>query len=156
MLDAITLTAIGIVLLLAGAVAAVPLLRGLRRKALRHAVEQFRLHREMLEAKFFDVAARSGKPRGLRWKNIDWEKEVAFARDRATGLLLALASITIQFEAVEGGDMEGVAAVGNLRNASAVFVFQYGQWATAGKAIFNLNPGEAIERFQQQYERVAP
>lgn len=122
---------------------------------LERARELFTLQRERLEAKFFDVAAGSGKPRGLRWKNIDWENEVAFARDRATGLLLALAAVTIQFEAVEGGDMEGLAAVGNLRNATAVFVFQYGQWLTVGKTIFNLNPGEALERLQQQYERVA-
>lgn len=122
---------------------------------LERARELFTLQRERLEAKFFDVASRSGKPRGLRWKDIDWEHEVAFARDRATGLILALAAVTIQFEAVEGGDMEGLAAVSNLRNASAVFVFQYGQWLTTGRTIFNLNPAEAIARLGQQYERVA-
>ncbi len=50
--------------------------------------------------------------------------------------------------------MEGVAAVGNLRNASAVFFFQGGQWRTTGKAVFNLNPDEALARFANQYERL--
>ncbi len=122
---------------------------------LERARELFALQRERLEAKFFDRAARSGKPRGLRWKNIDWENEVVFARERATGQFAAFAAITVQFEAVEGGDMEGLPAVGNPRNASAVFFFQRGQWLTGGKAVFNLNPGEAVERLRQQYERVA-
>ena len=33
----------------------------------RHALRVFRLQREMLEAKFFDLASTQGKPRGLRW-----------------------------------------------------------------------------------------
>jgi len=77
---------------------------------------------------------------------------VAWARDRQTGQLLALVGVTISFEAIEGSDMEGVEAVGNLRNASAVFFFQDGRWQTAGRAIFNLNPDEAVERFSQNYE----
>ena len=59
-----------------------------------------------------------------------------------------------QFEAVEGGDMEGLAAVGNLRNASAVFFFHGGRWRTTGKALFNLNPDEAIARLGNQYDRL--
>ena len=51
--------------------------------------------------------------------------------------------------------MEGLPAVGNLRNASAVFFFDGGRWQTAGKAVFNLNPEEAIERFAAQYEPLA-
>jgi hypothetical protein len=116
--------------------------------------ERFSLQREHLEAKFIDLAAASGKPRGLRWKDCDFENAVSFARDKATGKLAALVAVNISFEAVEGGDMEGIAAVANLRNASAVFFFDRGQWHTAGKAIFNLNPDEAIARFEGQYERV--
>jgi len=121
---------------------------------LRRARELFVQQREHLEAKFFSAASASGKPRGLRWKNCDWEREVAFARERQSGQLAALAAVTIQFEAVEGGDMEGLPAVGNLRNASAVFFFHQGRWHTTGKTVFNLNPGEAIEHFKNQYERV--
>lgn len=154
MLDAITLTVIGIVLLLAGAVAAVPLLRGLRRKALRHAVQQFRLHRETLEAKFFDLAAAGGKPRGLRWVECDWQSPVTFARDLRTGLLTAFVSVEVHFEAVEGSDMEDVAAVGTIRDASAVFHYQSGRWGTGGKALFNMNPAEAVERLRGQFAPV--
>ena len=76
-----------------------------------------------LELQFFQAASASGKPRGLRWKAIEWEPAVEFARERASGRLAALVGVTIQFEAVEGSDMEGLPAVGNLRNASAVFFF---------------------------------
>jgi hypothetical protein len=130
----------------------------LRRRGPRLSIPElqrrFLQQREHLEAAFFAAAGASGKPRGLRWTNCEWESEVAFARERRTGHLAALVAVTISFEAVEGGDMEGVEAVGNLRNASAVFFFDGGRWRTTGKAIFNLNPGEAIERFKGQYERL--
>lgn len=116
--------------------------------------ELFTLQRERLEAQFFSAAAATGKPRGLRWKDCDFENDLELARDRTSGQLLALIPVTIRFEAIEGGDMEGVAAVGNLRNASAVFFFQRGQWLTVGKAVFNMNPDEALEHFKNQYERV--
>src|SRR6516225_11820046 len=93
---------------------------------IERARELFKLQREQLEAQFLKAAAASGKPRGLRWKDCDWESEVIFARDRQSGQLAALISITIQFEAVPGSDMEGLPAVGNLRNASAVFFFHRG------------------------------
>ncbi|HKI38077.1 MAG TPA: hypothetical protein VKA46_39855 [Gemmataceae bacterium] len=116
--------------------------------------KRFLQQREHLEAAFHAAAVASGKPRGLRWKNCEWESEVAFARERQTGRLAALVAVTISFEAIEGSDMEGVEAVGNLRNASAVFFYDGGRWRTTGKAIFNLNPGEAIEHFKGQYERL--
>jgi hypothetical protein len=114
----------------------------------------FRRQREMLEAKFFDLAAASGKPRGLRWVDCDWLEAVTFARDRQTGLLTAFVSVNIRFEAIEGGDMEGVAAVGNIREAAAVFHYQRGNWGTGGRALFNMNPNDAILRLQGQYEPV--
>ncbi len=118
--------------------------------------ESFLLQREKLEAQFMSSAAATGKPRGLRWMDCDFGSELELARELATGQIVGLVPVTIRFEAVEGSDMEGLAAVGNLRNASAVFVFEKGQWQTAGKAVFNLNPLEVIEHFHQQYERMAP
>ncbi len=112
--------------------------------------------REHLEADFFRAAAGSGKPRGLRWKHCEWEKDILLARDRKSGELTALVGVTIQFEAIEGSDMEGLPAVGNLRHASGVFFFHNGRWRTIGKAVFNLNPAETVEHFKQQYERVDP
>jgi hypothetical protein len=131
-----------------------PLRRLGREMHAERARESFRLQRERLEAKFFDAAAASGKPRGLHWKECSFENPVELARDRRSGQLIALVSVAIAFEAVAGGPMEGVEAVGNLRNATAVFVFERGHWTTHGKAIFNMNPDEALRHFQQQYERV--
>ena len=129
------------------------LLRG-RGVSVEQARALFRQQREHLEAQFFDRAAASGKPRGLRWVECDWDDVVEFARDNQTGQLVALAAVTIAFEAIEGGDMEGLPAVGNLRNASAVFFFAAGRWNTAGRAVFNFNPDEAIRHFGTQYERI--
>jgi hypothetical protein len=116
----------------------------------------FQQQRERLELLFFQAAAASGKPRGLRWKAIEWESGVEFARERASGQLAALVGVTIRFEAIEGSDMEGLPAVGNLRNASAVFFFHRDRWHTTGKTVFNLNPDEALAHFQHQYERLNP
>lgn len=121
---------------------------------LRLARTRFQFQRERVEAEFLPAAAASGKPRGLRWQSCDWDNGVVFARDRQTGLLLALVGVTIRFEAVEGSDMEGLPAVGNLRNASAVFFYRDGRWQTQGKTVFNLNPDEAVAHFKNQYEQV--
>lgn len=154
MLDPFTWTVVGIVLLIAASLVSVPLVRRMRRSALQRAVQQFRLHRETLEAKFFDLAAAGGKPRGLRWVECDWQPAVTFARDLRTGLLTAFVSVEIHFEAIEGGDMEDVAAVGTVRDASAVFHYQAGRWGTGGKALFNMNPHEALERLEGQFAPV--
>ena len=121
---------------------------------IERARELFKLQRERLEAHFLKAAAATGKPRGLRWKDCQWDSAVEFVRECKTGQIAALVAVTIQFEAIEGSDMEGLPAVGNLRNASAVFFFQKGHWLTVGKAVFNMNPDEALAHFKNQYERV--
>jgi hypothetical protein len=131
-----------------------PLRRLGREVHVERARESFRLQRERLEAKFFDAAAASGKPRGLHWKDCNFDNPIEFARDRLSGQIVALVPVTIAFEAVAGGPMEGVEAVGNLRNATAVFAFARGHWTTSGKAVFNMNPDEALKHFEHQYERV--
>lgn len=131
-----------------------PLLNWLQAREARQAVQEFKLRREVLEAKFFDVASQVGKPRGLRWKECDWQDSVTFGRDVQTQLLTAFASVEIHFEAIEGGDMEDVEAVGTIRDASAVFHYQKGRWGTGGRALFNMNPHDAITHLQGQYEPV--
>jgi hypothetical protein len=116
--------------------------------------ELFALQSERLHGLFMQAASATGKPRGLRWVQCDFESELTLARERQTKQLVGLVPLTIRFEAVEGGDMEGVAAVGNLRNATAVFAFTAGQWQTTGKAVFNLNPPEVLQHFQKDYEPV--
>src|SRR5262249_47039721 len=116
--------------------------------------ERFQHQREHLEADFLRAATASGKPSGLRWKRCDWERDFVLARDKRSRELTALGGVNIQFEAMEGSEMEGLPAVGNLRHASGVFFFRGGRWRTVGKAVFNLNPGETLEHFKGQYERV--
>lgn len=123
-----------------------------KRWAQRQAVETFRLRREFLEARFLDMARQLGKPRGLRWVDCDWQAPVTFATDRSTGLLTAFVGVNIRFEAVEGGDMEEVAAVATIRDAAALFHFQDGAWGTGGRALFNMNPDDALQRLADQYE----
>ena len=122
-----------------------------QRRDERKALELFRLRREVLEARFFELAAASGKPRGLRWKHCEWKSPVYFARDLQTGLITAFSAVEIHFEAIAGGDMEEVAAVGDVREASAVFHYQHGAWGTGGKALFNMPPELAREKLAGQF-----
>jgi hypothetical protein len=129
-----------------------PLAAWMQRSESLRAQESFRSRREMLEARFFELASQAGKPRGLVWKECDWQPAVRFARDRATRQLSAFVAVEIHFEAVEGGDMEDVAAVGTIRDATAVFHYQDGTWGTGGRALFNMNPDGAIEKLSAQFE----
>jgi hypothetical protein len=110
---------------------------------------EFHRQRERLEAKFFALASNSGKPRGLRWTDCSFDDDVTYARNRSNGELCAFVAATIAFEAIEGGLMEDVEAVGNLRAATAVFRLDRGRWWTDGRAIFNLNPTEAIAYYRE-------
>ena len=121
----------------------------------RRGRKRFRHQRERLEARFFDIASATGKPRGLRWVDIDFEDAVCFAVDREKNQLLALVGVTIGFEAVEGGGMEEVEAVGNLRSATALFHLDGKWWDTNGRVLFNLEPVEALSRLDGVMDRVA-
>ena len=116
--------------------------------------QTFRQRREWLEARFFTLASQSGFPRGLAWTDCDFEDSVSYARDRNSGELRALVGVNIQFEAIEGGGMEDNPNVANIRAATAVFRFDRDEWVTDGRALFNLNPSEAIERYQHELETV--
>ena len=144
------------VLALAGLGLFVSVKRGIDRRQSRLLLDQRRLlfmeERESLEELFFQKASSSGKPRGLDWVRCDFEPEVMFACDRQNRQLRALVAVTIQFEATEGGDMEDVEAVGNLRAGTAVFLHDDSQWSTAGRTIYNLDPAEALKHFAQELE----
>jgi hypothetical protein len=131
-----------------------PIRSAVRAARYERARKEFRRQRERLEAKFFQLAAASGKPKGLRWTNCDFENDVAYARDRHTSELCAFVAVTIAFEAIEGGLMEGVEAVGNLRAATAMFRTHRDRWTTDGRAIFNLNPTEAIDHYREDLEKI--
>lgn len=136
--------------------AAVPLRDRMLKRELAEAFEDFRLQREQLEARFLDMARSLGKPRGLRWLDIDWLPDVTFARELQTNLLTAFVAVNIHFEAIEGGDMEDVEAVGTVRDGSAVFHYRRGSWGTGGRALFNMNPRDAVVRLAGQYAEISP
>lgn len=136
------------------AVAWRPVSSVLREIRTERARELFHLQRERLEAKFFDLAAKTGKPRGLRWVDADWDDGVRFVRERQTGAMAALVGITVRFEAIPGGGMEDNPNVSNLRDATAVFNYVRCQWITEGRALFNMSPDGAIDRYHEQYEPV--
>ncbi len=114
----------------------------------------FRRQREQLEAKFVDRAGSSGKPRGLRWSDVAFEDEVSYARDRRSGQLRALVAIEVCFEAIEGGGMEEVEAVSNVRAATAEFLHDGTVWTTEGRVFFNLAPKGLIRYLHTDLESV--
>ncbi len=60
-------------------------------------MRRFHGEREYVEAKLVDLAAHSGKPRGLTWVRCDFEDDVAYVREKKTGQLSALVGVTIGF-----------------------------------------------------------
>ncbi|PQO45204.1 hypothetical protein C5Y93_14665 [Blastopirellula marina] len=130
-------------------------MRARRRNRLKNmnqelAKQRFHLRREWLETEFMKGAAASGKPRGLRWVDCEFDDDVQYAFDEEHGLLRAFVSVTIRFEAIAGGDMEEVEAVGNLRAATGVFEYNGERWAANPRAIFNLSPNQAILHFKHR------
>jgi hypothetical protein len=115
----------------------------------------FERQRGVLEHKFCAAAEATGKPRGLAWKKCDFHGPFILARDRANGELVGLIGVTIRFEAIEGGGMEDVAAVGNLRAATAVMQWSGHEWTTEGRAVFNLEPREVLDRYRENLELVS-
>jgi hypothetical protein len=124
-------------------------------RRMERALREFVRDRQKLESLFFEKAASTGKPRGLSWKSCAFQNGVMLARDRANGEVVGLVGVTIAFEAIEGGGMEDVEAVGNLRAATAVFTWDGSEWTTAGRAVFNLEPREVLERYRDNLDPVA-
>jgi len=110
---------------------------------------QFADERAELEAMFLKAAAATGKPRGLNWEKCQLGDEHVFAVDRVTGELFVMVGATISFTAIPGGDMEDVEAVSNLRYATAVFVYRRGSWHSNGQAVFNLEPAQAVQHYEE-------
>ncbi len=129
----------------------------LKRQAdrLARAQRDFHRQREQLEAKFIERAAISGRPRGLRWTDVEFDDDVIYARDRRTRGLKALVAIEVSFEAVEGGGMEEVEAVSDVRAATAEFLYDAGRWRTEGRVYFNLGPDATVKYLSQDLELVA-
>jgi hypothetical protein len=124
-------------------------------RRVERALRAFVRDRAGLESLFFEKAAASGKPRGLAWKSCAFQNGVLLARDRANGEIVGLVGVTIGFEAIEGSAMEDVEAVGNLRAATALFTWNGHEWTTAGRAVFNLEPPEVLDRYRGNLDPLA-
>lgn len=115
------------------------------RKRFERAQSEFSKQSALTE-KFLAAANATGKPRGLRWVGCELHGTPLFAVDRASQELLALSGATISFEALPGGDMEEVEAVGDIRYVTVIFIYRNDSWTSDGRAIFNLEPAEALAR----------
>lgn len=141
--------AVSIVVAVGAAMLAVRRQRASRREAQRRAaIAEFDAARSDLEPQFLAAASATGKPRGLRWTACRLDDPPMFAVDRVSDEIYALVGATVSFAAIEGGGMEDVEAVGNLRAATAVFVHRDGAWTTDGRAVFNLDPAAALAHYR--------
>jgi hypothetical protein len=125
-----------------------------RRTSVERARKLFHLQRERLEFRFVVLARQGFRPRGLELADCDFEDEVSFARDRHNGRLRAYVAVTIRFQAIDGGGMEDNPNVDNLKAGAAEFRLDNSDWRSDGKVHFNVNPVEAIRRYQQEVELV--
>ena len=140
---------------IAAAVALRPVRLARQAEKLARAQRDFHRQREPLEARFIERAAASGKPRGLRWLDVDFDDDVVYARDRRSRRLKALVAIEVRFEAVAGGGMEEVEAVANVRAATAEFLYDGSRWNTEGRVYFNLAPTATVKYLSTDLELVA-
>lgn len=158
MFDLVQLIATFTIAVVAGmaiAMATRPLRASRAAEKLARAQRDFHRQRELLEARFIERASATGKPRGLRWTDVDFDDDVIYARDRRTRRLKALVAIEVSFEAIEGGGMEEVEAVSNVRAATAEFLHDGTRWMTEGRVFFNLAPSATVKYLATDLELVA-
>ena len=151
----VSVVAVAAVALMGVFLAVRPVRQARAAERLARARRDFHRQREPLEAKFIERAAASGKPRGLRWLDVDFDDDVVYARDRRSRRLKALVAIEVRFEAVVGGGMEEVEAVSNVRAATAEFLYDGSRWNTEGRVYFNLLPSATVKYLSTDLELVA-
>ena len=113
--------------------------------------ELFRLQHERFEEQLLAAAAATGLPRGLRWVSCSIVGDAVLVRDAADAGIVALVPVVLQFEPIEGSDMEHVAAAHEPRPATAVFTFARGAWQTVGRVVFNHTPEQTVAKFAPRY-----
>lgn len=113
--------------------------------------ELFRLQHERFEEQLLSAASATGLPRGLLWVSCAINGDALLVRDVATSSIVALVPVVIQFDPVEGSEMEGVPAAREPRPATAVFIYTRGTWETAGRVVFNHTPEQTVANYAPQY-----
>lgn len=125
-----------------------------RRREEQTAIDRWQAKEHVLKTQFLTLARTAGKPRGLQWAACEWTEAIVIARERETGLLTALVGLVVRFEAIAGGEMEGVEAASMPRDTTALFHYRKGRWGTGGRALFNMSPRDALERLAGQFDLV--
>ena len=128
-----------------------PLRRRLRETRLTGARRDFHFQRERLEAKFVRKAAARVRPDAPRWVDCEFDDDVAYVRNRATGELAAFVAVTVAFDDTESTGRTAP----SYRAGTAVFRLDRKRWDTDGQALLNLPPAEAIRFYQDDLEIVA-
>ena len=105
-----------------------------------------------LQQRFFSIVSQSGKPKGLTWKSCKFDDATIWAIEKQSANLHALLATVIHFDAIPGGPMEDVEAVGNARIATAIFFYNGESWDTRGDILFNLEPHEVLTRHCDDYD----
>jgi hypothetical protein len=146
--------AIAVAMLLLIGLAMGPMRQRARRLRILRAQRRFHAEREWLEARFVQLATAAPGPDAPHWADCAFADDVSYARSRSTGELAALVAVTLageghEFATPSTGDM-----IGNLQAGTAVFRFDGRHWATDGRTILNLSPGETIHRFRDDLERI--
>lgn len=113
--------------------------------------ELFRLQHERFEEQLLAAASATGLPRGLRWVSCSITEDAVLVRDATDASIVALVPVTLQFEPIEGSEMEQVPAAREPRPATAVFTFARGVWQTAGRVVFNHTPEQTVAKFAPRY-----
>lgn len=120
----------------------------------QYAVQQtaFIDNQATLQQRFFSLVSQSGKPKGLTWKSCKFDEATIWVIEKQSANLHALLSTIIHFDAIPGGPMEDVEAVGNARIATAIFFYDGEHWDTRGDILFNLDPHEVLTRHCDDYD----
>jgi hypothetical protein len=109
-------------------------------------------NQSILQDRFFSIVSQSGKPKGLTWKSCKFDEATMWVIEKQSANLHALLSTVIHFDAVPGGPMEDVEAVGNARIATVIFFYNGDNWDTGGDVLFNLEPHEVLARHCDDYD----
>lgn len=118
------------------------------------AVNSFRLQREYVEAKFFDVAGSLGQQPAVRWRECEWQRNATFARDLQSGVITAFVSLVVHFETTEEAQQLGAEGGATACQAAALFHYHEGRWTTNGWILLNMDPDDALIGLDDEFEPV--
>ncbi len=113
--------------------------------------ESYQLQAIIIQLEFLKQVRETGKPRGLLWKEIQFADVPVFIQDDQSKQYLALLSCVVEFEAIEGDDMEDNPNANLPKEGTAVFEFSRGHWVTQGRVLFNMNPQESLSLLGKKY-----